>query len=858
MKKFILISILFFALCNTINATLTTPGIVSPTNGATNQAPNVQLDWSSVTGATSYEFKLSTDPTLSGAIPQSSGSNSYYNISELFFGTTYYWQVRAKSATDSSNWSAIWHFTILDNVSLYLPTNGATGQMPDVILDWYPLDGITYYDYEYDTTITFNSPLHQYGSVASGTSQVITSNLRFGTKYYWRARARYAEDTTQWSAIWNFTTLDNVSLYLPTNGATGQMPDVILDWYPLDGITYYDYEYDTTTTFNSPLHQYGSIVSSTSQVTTSNLLFGTKYYWRARARHTTDTSQWSATWNFTTLDYFTLVSPTNGATGQMPDVTLDWDYVSGITYYDYEYDTTGTFNSPLHHDGSVSSSTSQVTTSNLLFGTKYYWRARARHTTDTSQWSATWNFTTLDYFTLVSPTNGATGQMPDVTLDWDYVSGITYYDYEYDTTGTFNSPLHHDGSVSSSTSQVTTSNLLFGTKYYWRARARHTTDTSQWSATWNFTTLDYLTHVSPTNGATNVSINPTIDWNGITGITEYRYRFSRYANFDTFTELSSGTTSQATLSNLFYGETYYWQVRACHSADTSEWSQPWHFTTAFQLTVAPNLINPNDNSTDIPLSGVTLEWSSVSGATFYEIKYDVNSSFINPITGQSPTLTYNTDILQNATTYYWKVRAGNGSGYSPWSAVWNFTTIQTAPNLISPPDNSVNNPITGTTLVWSSVSDAIFYEYEYDINSSFTNPVINTTTSLSATTGTLQFNTTYYWKVRAAFADFTYSPWSEVWSFTTETENMVNEIYKEGINIFPNPANDNLSILILDNSISLLNISLIDVNGKVIWMQNDVSQKIIYLDVRTFSNGQYFLKIEKLDKTKVFPVIIEH
>jgi len=764
MKKFILISILFFALCNTINATLTTPGIVSPTNGATNQAPNVQLDWSSVTGATSYEFKLSTDPTLSGAIPQSSGSNSYYNISELFFGTTYYWQVRAKSATDSSNWSAIWHFTILDNVSLYLPTNGATGQMPDVILDWYPLDGITYYDYEYDTTITFNSPLHQYGSVASGTSQVITSNLRFGTKYYWRARARYAEDTTQWSAIWNFTTLDNVSLYLPTNGATGQMPDVILDWYPLDGITYYDYEYDTTTTFNSPLHQYGSIVSSTSQVTTSN----------------------------------------------------------------------------------------------LLFGTKYYWRARARHTTDTSQWSATWNFTTLDYFTLVSPTNGATGQMPDVTLDWDYVSGITYYDYEYDTTGTFNSPLHHDGSVSSSTSQVTTSNLLFGTKYYWRARARHTTDTSQWSATWNFTTLDYLTHVSPTNGATNVSINPTIDWNGITGITEYRYRFSRYANFDTFTELSSGTTSQATLSNLFYGETYYWQVRACHSADTSEWSQPWHFTTAFQLTVAPNLINPNDNSTDIPLSGVTLEWSSVSGATFYEIKYDVNSSFINPITGQSPTLTYNTDILQNATTYYWKVRAGNGSGYSPWSAVWNFTTIQTAPNLISPPDNSVNNPITGTTLVWSSVSDAIFYEYEYDINSSFTNPVINTTTSLSATTGTLQFNTTYYWKVRAAFADFTYSPWSEVWSFTTETENMVNEIYKEGINIFPNPANDNLSILILDNSISLLNISLIDVNGKVIWMQNDVSQKIIYLDVRTFSNGQYFLKIEKLDKTKVFPVIIEH
>jgi len=608
------------------------------------------------------------------------------------------------------------------------------------------------------------------------------------------------------------------------------------------------------------LHQYGSVASGTSEFTTSNLRFGTKYYWRVRARHSADTSQWSSTWNFTTLDNVTLVTPTNGATGRMPNVTLDWDLVSGITYYDYEYDTTANFNSPLHQYGSVASGTSEFTTSNLRFGTKYYWRVRARHAADTSQWSSTWNFTTLDNFILVSPTNSVTGQMPDVTLDWDYVSGITYYDYEYDTTVTFNSPLHHDGSVASSTSQVTTSNLLFGTKYYWRARARHAADTTQWSSTWNFTTLDYLTHVSPTNGATNVSINSTIDWNGITGITEYRYRFSRNANFETYTELSSGTTSQATLSNLFYGETYYWQVRAGHSADTSEWSQPWHFTTAFQLAVAPNLISPTNNSTDIPLSSVTLEWSSVTGATFYEIIYATNSSFTNPITNTTSNLNILISSLLPNTTYYWRVRAGNGSGYSPWSAVWNFTTIdqQTAPNLISPPNNSINIPITGTTLEWSQVPYAIFYEYEYDTNSSFTNPIINTTTSLLATTGALQFNTTYYWKVRAAFADYTYSQWSDVWSFTTEIQSTVNEIQNEDISIFPNPAGDNLSILIHDNSISLVNISLIDLNGKIIWMQNDVYQKIIYLDVKSFSNGQYFLKIENFNKKIIIPIIIEH
>ena len=86
----------------------------------------------------------------------------------------------------------------------------------------------------------------------------------------------------------------------------------------------------------------------------------------------------------------------------------------------------------------------------------------------------------------------------------------------------------------------------------------------------------------------------------------------------------------------------------------------------------------------------------------------------------------------------------------------------------------------------------------------------------------------------------------------------VNEIQNEDISIFPNPAGDNLSILIHDNSISLVNISLIDLNGKIIWMQNDVYQKIIYLDVKSFSNGQYFLKIENFNKKIIIPIIIEH
>jgi len=284
------------------------------------------------------------------------------------------------------------------------------------------------------------------------------------------------------------------------------------------------------------------------------------------------------------------------------------------------------------------------------------------------------------------------------------------------------------------------------------------------------------------------------------------------------------------------------------------------YNTSNATLTTPGIVSPFNGATN-QNPNVQIDWSSVTGATNYEFKLGTNPTLSGvPAQSSGSNSYYNTSELLFGTTYYWQVRAKSATDSSNWSAIWHFTTIdqQTAPNLISPPNNSINIPITGTTLEWSQVPYAIFYEYEYDTNSSFTNPIINTTTSLLATTGALQFNTTYYWKVRAAFADYTYSQWSDVWSFTTEIQSTVNEIQNEDISIFPNPAGDNLSILIHDNSISLVNISLIDINGKIIWMQNDVYQKIIYLDVKSFSNGQYFLKIENFNKKIIIPIIIEH
>ena len=675
MKKLSCI-ILFVLFINTSFATLTTPTQLSPNFNSVNNEPNVILDWSATTGATAYEYKLSINANLNGILSQTISGASQVSTSNLYFGTTYYWQVRAIKTTapiDSSAWSSIWNFTTLDQLGLLSPLNGAINLEPNILLDWSGIAGISNYDYEWDTVSTFTSPQHYYASVGA-VSQVNSANLRFGTKYFWRVRARHAADTTQWSAVWNFTTLDQLGLLSPLNGAINLEPNILLDWSGIAGITNYDYEWDTVSTFNSP-HYYSASVGAVSQVNSSNLRFGTKYFWRVRARHAADTSQWSAIWNFTTLDQVGLLSPLNGAINLEPNILLDWLGIAGITNYDYEWDTAETFNSSLYYTASVAA-ISQVNTSNLRFGTKYFWRIRARHAADTTQWSTVWNFITLDQLGLLTPSNASLNLEPNTLLDWSGIAGISNYDYEWDTVSSFNSSQYYYASIGA-TSQVNTSNLRFGTKYFWRVRARHAADTTEWSAVWYFTTIDYLNHLSPANNSFGVSLSPVLDWTGISGILGYEYRYSEYSNFSNASQFSIGAISQATLSGIGYGFQYYWQVRAFHATDTSEWSLPWNFTSQYQMTQAPTLISPVNNSINIPVTGTSLQWTSANGATLYEYQIDDNPLFTSPLSHSVLALTDTSGALLANTIYYWRVRAANNTGYSPWSLTWSFNSENT-------------------------------------------------------------------------------------------------------------------------------------------------------------------------------------
>ncbi len=167
----------------------------------------------------------------------------------------------------------------------------------------------------------------------------------------------------------------------------------------------------------------------------------------------------------------------------------------------------------------------------------------------------------------------------------------------------------------------------------------------------------------------------------------------------------------------------------------------------------------------------TLSWNASSGATTYEIEISDDSGF-STITESSDGLT-STDYsltapLSEYTTYYWRVKAKNGSQESNWSEVWSFTTKLTTPALATPADDAINQTL-NPDFDWSSVTTASEYDFRISTDETFTSSNYTETVtpnSLSLTSYNLSYNTEYFWQIKAKDGS-NESNWSETNSFTT-------------------------------------------------------------------------------------------
>ncbi|MFH1296322.1 MAG: T9SS type A sorting domain-containing protein [Bacteroidota bacterium] len=379
------------------------------------------------------------------------------------------------------------------------------------------------------------------------------------------------------------------ALKSPANDATGQMPDVVLSWYAVTGSLnlQYQLQLDTSMNFNSPL-----LVDLTQTLITgyqtANLLFNTTYYWRVRAIDGA-TSPWSEVWNFTVFNTVSLFKPSNNANNQESNAKLEWRTkvgtidISGLTYFKYQADTSMNFNSPLLVQGTVAGTVFSVPTQWLRFGAKYYWRVQPGHSADAGGWSEPFTFNVLDAVTLNSPNNNVVNQVLDVLLKWKAIGGILSYEFEIASDENFNT-LVFIGETDKI--QVYAEFLMFGNDYWWRVRSRHQHDTTGWSDPRKFTSINTVLLKSPSNEQMNVALTPVMTWTVQTGIIGYQLQVATDLGFtDIFYDVKPDAleSSIKVTRKMAYDKIYYWRMRAFSNggalADTTNWSDPWMFTT---------------------------------------------------------------------------------------------------------------------------------------------------------------------------------------------------------------------------------------------------------------------------------------
>ena len=385
--------------------------------------------------------------------------------------------------------------------------------------------------------------------------------------------------------------------------------------------------------------------------------------------------------------------PGNGSVGVANSGTqLVWTGDDLASTYSIQVSTTSDFTSVDVQQEEWPNET--YTLSQLEPATLYYWRVRATGDQATSEWSLAYQFLTADDGAtqpstpiLSSPVNGATDVLAtDVDLEWVTAEDAVNYRVQLATSSDFSVILVDvDGVLGTVYSAA---ELFADTEYFWRVRANGPGGVSEWSDTFNFTTVSDqgLPGVpvlsSPANGATDVSPGViTLEWGDVASATSYDYQMSTVPSFSTLVDEQLDVTATSVNSvDLGAGVTYYWHVRAVNEMGASDWSPVFSFTTTSGGTGGapgvPVLTAPGDGSTGLSPSGVNVTWNASNNAVDYDVQLATDAAFSSVIeerTGVTSTSALFNDLSPN-TTHYWRARASNAEGTSDWSGGFSFTT----------------------------------------------------------------------------------------------------------------------------------------------------------------------------------------
>ncbi len=522
------------------------------------------------------------------------------------------------------------------------------------------------------------------------------------------------------------TALTAPTVTLKADASTGQP---VISWSKVSGAAQYEVYRSATGKANS-----FSIIRRTAALsfTDTSAAAGNTYYYVVRAMKGSGSSatyskfskaqQITYTVSSLAVPTMTLTSADSG------QPVISWSKVNGAAQYEIYRSTDGVKFSIIRRTAALA-----YTDTSAAAGTTYYYKVRAMSGSMYSDFCAA---QTIKYAitSLTAPTMTLTsGDSGQPVISWSKVSGAAQYEIFRSTDGSKFSIIRRTAALS-----YTDTSAAAGTTYYYQVRAINGDVKSDFCAAQSIQyAIGSLT--APTMTLTSAAGGqPVISWSKVNGAAQYE--IFRSTDGSKFSIIRRTAALSYTDTSAAAGTTYYYQVRAINGDVKSDFCAAQSIQYAIGSLTAPTM-----TLTSAAGGQPVISWSKVNGAAQYEIFRSTDGSKFS-IIRRTAALSFTDTSAAAGTTYYYQVRAINGSVKSDFCAP---QSIQYAIASLAAPTMTLTSAANGQPVVsWSKVNGAAQYEvYRSTNGNNFS--IVRRTAALSFTDTSAAAGTTYYYQVRA-------------------------------------------------------------------------------------------------------------
>lgn len=574
--------------------------------------------------------------------------------------------------------------------------------------------------------------------------------------------------------------------------------------------------------------------------------------------------------------------------------TLNWTTVSGATSYNIQWKTAA---------ASTWSTISGITGGTYILGgltaaTAYNFQVQANCNGTLGTYSSPANFTTASATSCGIPASLSATSITQsgATLNWGAIGGATSYNLQW--------------KLNSASTWTTVSNLVItsynlssltaGTSYNFQIQTNCNGTLSTYSSPATFTTAAGTSCGTP-SGLTVPSVTTTsaaLKWTTLSGATSYNLQW-KLNSASTWTTVTGLTGTTYNLTGLAAGTMYNFQMQANCNGSLGVYSASVTFTTAGGASCG---IPIGLSATAITSTDATLIWGSLSGATSYNLQWKAASASTWTTVSGLTGLTYNLSGLSLATSYNFKVQANCNGTLGTYSATATFTTSaascsdsyepngsRTAAKVI-PVNTNINAQIASSTDVdwyrFSNMGTAKNIKVDLTTLPADYNVALylnSTQLAIAQTTGTV--NEQIIWNtgtVTSAYYLYVYptggassnlqcytlrvslsaTPWTQAMPGEGETIDMEVPVVTEGFTLYPNPADQTMTLDIpLDDDNTSVSIAIMDMSGRMVLQQQPTLSKgdnQLSFPMQEMAAGVYMVQVRKGDKQHIRKLVVQH